>query len=431
MVVNATQAVPHLTTALTGPLKIIESVILDQQVRIEAWFRSQWRRTPAPFYASVDLRNAGSKIAPIDTNLFPSGFNNLNPAFEALCVQAVQSAVERLGTPVDRILIIPENHTRNKHYLKNISVLQRIFEKAGFEVRLGSLLEDLHERMEIDLGDGLSVRLEPLQRDGASLVIDDFKAELVLLNNDLSSGVPELLQGVEQLIKPSLNLGWSDRLKSVHFGFYRDVAVEFAAALDIDPWLIDPMFRNCGEVDFMKREGESCLSRNVDALIDAIQKKYDEYDVACKPFVMIKADSGTYGMGVMTVHSSEEVYELNRKQRTKMATTKEGQKVTKAIIQEGVYTHETWAGPGTVAEPVIYMIDQNVVGGFYRVHPRRATNENLNSPGMYFERLAFDECCNSPDREQSPDAHPNRFYTYGVIARLALLAAARETKNLK
>ena len=431
MAVNATQAVPHLTTALTGPLKIIESVILDQQVRIEAWFRSQWRRTPAPFYASVDLRNAGSKIAPIDTNLFPSGFNNLNPAFEALCVQAVQSAVERLGTPVDRILIIPENHTRNKHYLKNISVLQRIFEKAGFEVRLGSLLEDLSERMEIDLGDGLSVRLEPLQRDGASLIIDDFKAELVLLNNDLSSGVPELLQGVEQLIKPSLNLGWSDRLKSVHFGFYRDVAVEFAAALDIDPWLIDPMFRNCGEVDFMKREGESCLSRNVDALIDAIQKKYDEYDVACKPFVMIKADSGTYGMGVMTVHSSEEVYELNRKQRTKMATTKEGQKVTKAIIQEGVYTHETWAGPGTVAEPVIYMIDQNVVGGFYRVHPRRATNENLNSPGMYFERLAFDECCNSPDREQSPDAHPNRFYTYGVIARLALLAAARETKNLK
>ena len=49
---------------------------------------------------------------------------------------------------------------------------------------------------------------------------------------------------------------------------------------------------------------------------------------------------------------------------------------------------------------------------------------------MYFERLAFDECCNSPDKEQSPDAHPNRFYTYGVIARLALLAAARETQSL-
>ncbi len=430
MIANATEAVPHLTTALTGPLNIIESTILDRQVRIESWFRSQWRKTPAPFYASVDLRNAGFKIAPIDTNLFPGGFNNLNPAFEALCVQAVQSAMGQLGKPVDRILIIPENHTRNKSYLENIAVLQRILEKAGFEVRLGSLLKDLDEELEIDLGEGLSVCVEPLQRDDAGIVVNNFQPELILLNNDLSAGIPEVLQGTEQLIRPPLNLGWYDRLKSVHFGFYRDVARDFAAVLDIDPWLIDPMFRNCGEVDFMKREGESCLSMNVDALLNAIQKKYDEYGVSNDPFVMIKADSGTYGMSVMTVHSSEEVYELNRKQRTKMATIKEGQKVTKAIIQEGVHTNETWGDAGTVAEPVVYLIDQNVVGGFYRVHPKRATNENLNSPGMYFERLAFDECCNSPDKEQSPDAHPNRFYTYGVIARLALLAAARETKNL-
>ncbi|NNE38194.1 MAG: hypothetical protein HKN08_07815, partial [Gammaproteobacteria bacterium] len=29
---------------------------------------------------------------------------------------------------------------------------------------------------------------------------------------------------------------------------------------------------------------------------------------------------------------------------------------------------------------------------------------------------------------QSPDSHLNRFYIYGVIARLATLAAARELK---
>ena len=46
------------------------------------------------------------------------------------------------------------------------------------------------------------------------------------------------------------------------------------------------------------------------------------------------------------------------------------------------------------------------------------------------ERLAFDDCCISPDKHQAPDAHPNRFYTYGVIARLALVAAAREKANL-
>jgi glutamate--cysteine ligase len=72
------------------------------------------------------------------------------------------------------------------------------------------------------------------------------------------------------------------------------------------------------------------------------------------------------------------------------------------------------------------MIDRHVVGGFYRVHTERSAAENLNAPGMRFEPLAFAECCISPDRRLGPEAHPNRFYAYGVVARLALVAAARE-----
>jgi glutamate--cysteine ligase len=91
-----------------------------------------------------------------------------------------------------------------------------------------------------------------------------------------------------------------------------------------------------------------------------------------------------------------------------------------------VYTFETWGEQAAVAEPVVYMIDHFVVGGFYRVHTGRGINENLNAPGMHFEPLAFVESCNTPDRTREPDAEPNRFYAYGVLARLALLAAARE-----
>jgi glutamate--cysteine ligase len=72
------------------------------------------------------------------------------------------------------------------------------------------------------------------------------------------------------------------------------------------------------------------------------------------------------------------------------------------------------------------MMDHFVVGGFYRVHKGRGPNENLNAPGMHFEPLAFAEPCNTPDSNLDPDAELNRFYAYGVIARLALLAAAKE-----
>ncbi len=429
MIANQNLIVPHLTTALTGPLQNLERIILNNQTTIESWFRNAWRDVQIPFYASVDIRNSGYKIAPVDTNLFPSGFNNLNSSFESLCIHAAQMAIEHTQLPIDKILIIPENHTRNLFYLENIASLQSIIQKAGFEVRIGTLMEDITAPTRIELDSSNTVLLEPIRRDQNRILVDNFNPDLILLNNDLTGGEPDMFKNIEQKITPPTSLGWSSRLKSNHFNFYQKVAKEFAELIGVDPWLIDPMFRNCGKVDFMKREGVDCLSSNVKSLLEAINTRYNEHDVDYAPFVMVKADAGTYGMGVMSIRSQDEISELNRKERTRMATTKEGQKVSQVIIQEGVYTHETWGDEETVAEPVVYMMDRQVVGGFYRVHGKRTTSQNLNTPGMRFEPLAFLDCCSTPEPNLEADCHQNRFYTYGVIGRLALLAASHEITN--
>ena len=429
MIANQNLIVPHLTTALTGPLQNLERIILNNQTTIESWFRNAWRDVQIPFYASVDIRNSGYKIAPVDTNLFPSGFNNLNSSFESLCIHAAQMAIEHTQLPIDKILIIPEKHTRNLFYLENIASLQSIIQKAGFEVRIGTLMEDITTPTRIELDSSNTVLLEPIRRDQNRILVDNFNPDLILLNNDLTGGEPDMFKNIEQKITPPTSLGWSSRLKSNHFNFYQKVAKEFAELIGIDPWLIDPMFRNCGKVDFMKREGVDCLSSNVKSLLEAINTKYNDHDIDYAPFVMVKADAGTYGMGVMSIRSQDEISELNRKERTRMATTKEGQKVSQVIIQEGVYTHETWGDEETVAEPVVYMMDRQVVGGFYRVHGKRTTSQNLNTPGMRFEPLAFLDCCSTPEPNLEADCHQNRFYTYGVISRLALLAASHEITN--
>jgi glutamate--cysteine ligase len=80
-----------------------------------------------------------------------------------------------------------------------------------------------------------------------------------------------------------------------------------------------------------------------------------------------------------------------------------------------------------VAEPVVYMIDRYVVGGFYRVHAERGVDENLNAPGSSFVPLAFDHSNQLPRPGEKPGASaPNRFYMYGVVGRLAMLAASYE-----
>lgn len=426
----ADATVPNLTTARTAPLLGFEQTLLDRAAEIEAWFRSQWQRTAPPFYSSVDLRNAGFKLAPVDTNLFPGGFNNLNPAFDALCVQALQTALERVMPNACEVLLVPENHTRNRFYLENVAALQALIGQAGYGVRLGSLRSDLHAPETLTLESGRSLRLEPLRRDGDRVVLDGFDPCVVLLNNDLSAGRPAILEALSQPVIPPLGVGWSTRLKSGHFGYYREVAGEFAKLIGIDPWWIDPLFRNCGEINFKTREGEECLAGNVELLLADLRAKYDEYEVDQEPFVIVKADAGTYGMGVMTVRSVDDIRNLNRDARKKMASGKEGNDVRGAIIQEGVYTFEEWQdadGSKGTAEPVVYMIDKHVVGGFYRVHGGRSNQENLNAPGASFRQIAFANPCNTPDCNQQPDATPNRFYAYGVVARLAMLAAARET----
>lgn len=422
--------VPHLTTALTGPLREIERHLLQHRTEIEQWFRAQWLETPAPFYCSVDLRNAGFKVAPVDTNLFPAGFNNLNPAFLPLAIQAVQSTIDQTCPDARGILVIPENHTRNLYYLENLASIGDILGLAGFDVRFGSLLPDLTAPRKVDLPSGRDVLLEPLRRRGDRIGVSDFDPCVILLNNDLSGGRPPQLDGVTQPILPSLDLGWNLRRKSDHFAHYQRVAQEFAGLVGIDPWLVDPLFRRCGKIDFHRNEGEDCLARNVGELLGQIQDNYDSHGITQKPFAVVKADRGTYGMGIMMVRSVDEVRQLSRRARNKMARIKEGQAVTEVMVQEGVFSFETWGPEAAVAEPVVYMIGHFVVGGFYRVHTERGPDENLNAPGMHFEPLAFDEACNRPDQQQDPDAHPNRFYVYGVIARLALLAAARELAAL-
>ena len=427
--------VPHLTTALTGPLLDLERRFLDAMPNIEHWFRTQWQIHAIPFYASVDLRNSGFKLAPVDTNLFPGGFNNLNPDFLPLCVHAMQSAVERICPDARGVLLIPENHTRNMFYLQNVAQIVTILKQAGMHVRIGSLLPEIRQATDIQLPGGNTLVLEPLVRRGNRLGLADPGSEsgtgfdpcVVLLNNDLSGGVPDILKGLEQTVFPPLAAGWHMRRKSRHFSAYDRVADEFAQLIGIDPWLIDPYFAVCNKVNFHVRAGEECLAAHVDDVLNMIRVKYAEYGVKNDPFVIVKADAGTYGMGIMTVKDASEITGLNRKQRNKMAVVKEGMEVSDVLVQEGVYTFEHIHD--AVAEPVVYMVDHYVVGGFYRVHTERGVDENLNAPGMFFEPLAFEASCTLPNPDCEPDDTPNRFYAYGVVSRLALLAASLELET--
>jgi glutamate--cysteine ligase len=418
--------VPHLITALTGPINELEQRILESMPAIERWFRLEWMEHTPPFYTSVDIRNAGFKLAPVDTNLFPGGFNNLTAEMLPLAVQAAMAAIEKICPEAKNLLLIPEKHTRNTFYLTNVKRLMQIFHQAGLNVRLGTLDEEVKAPTTLALPDGSELVVEPLVRTRGRLGLKNFDPCTILLNNDLSAGIPKVLENLhEQYLLPPLHAGWAVRRKTHHFQSYEEVAKKFAKLLGMDPWLINPMYGQCGEVNFAESTGLDCVQSNVDTLLGKVRRKYKEYGINEKPFVVVKADNGTYGMGIMTVRDAKELAEINRRTRNKMSVIKDGQEVSEVIIQEGVPTYERIND--AVAEPVVYMIDRYVVGGFYRVHAERGVDENLNAPGSSFVPLAFDHSHQLPRPGEKPGASaPNRFYMYGVVGRLAMLAASYE-----
>src|SRR4051812_14767152 len=182
--------VPHLITALTGPINELEQRILESTPAVERWFRLEWMEHTPPFYCSVDIRNAGFKLAPVDTNLYPGGWNYLTPEMLPLAVQAAMAAVEKICPEAKNLLIVPENQTRSSSYLSNIVQLQRIFRMAGLNVRIGSIDPEVKKATTVNLPHDEPVTLEPVVRSKRRLGLKNFDPCTILLNNDLTAGAP-------------------------------------------------------------------------------------------------------------------------------------------------------------------------------------------------------------------------------------------------
>jgi len=418
--------VPHLVTALNGPINELEQRILDAMPAIERWFRLEWMEHTPPFYCSVDVRNAGFKLAPVDTNLFPRGWNHLTREMLPLAVQAAQAAIEKICPEARNLLVIPENHSKNTFYLANVAQLVRIFQMAGLNVRVGSIDPAIKTPKKIELPNGDIVCLEPVVRSRRRLGLKNFDPCTILLNSDLAAGTPGILEDLyEQYLLPPPHAGWSVRRKSNHLHSYEEVSKRFGKLLGIDPWLIQSIHARAPEVNFADGRNLDVLASQVDTVIAKVRRKYKEYGINEKPFAIVKTDDGSQGPGVLTVRDAKDLEALVRRPRGKAAPAGKDQGPFDLVVQEGVLTQER-VHDG-VAEPVVYMMDRYVVGGFYRVHPDRGADENLHLPDASYVPLAFSESTHLPQLGAKPGASaPNRFYMYGVIGRLAMVGASYE-----
>lgn len=422
--------------------KELAQKIFLKRHELSEWTLKQARSAPPPFYSSVDLRDSGHKIVPVDSNLFPAGFNNICPEDLRTAPELMRALVDsqasqwKLKEAAKKVVILPEAHTANLYYWENVYYLSQILREAGLEVRVswyGDWPASSSAKHTLKTQTDKEVVVERFEIQGQRLkLLDGFDPDFILLNNDFSSGYPALLDDLSQPLLPSHRLGWHSRKKSDHFLHYNELAREFAAIIGEDAWTFTIDTEVVEPVNFNESQGIEETAQSVERILGRTRDGYASHGVKYDPFVFVKNNAGTYGMGIMVVHSADEIRSINRRTKNKMSVGKNRLAIGSLAIQEGIPT--TTLIDRLAAEPVIYLLGSELLGGFLRTNTEKGIEDNLNSSGMVFRKLCMTDLREGERESDDPEGDgrsdgshlPTLELIYGSVARLSALAAGRE-----
>ncbi|HNL10479.1 MAG TPA: glutamate--cysteine ligase [Turneriella sp.] len=395
---------------------MLQNKIVAHYAQIDEWLRSLEK--DVPIFMSADIRDAGFKIASIDANLYPAGFNNLDASFHPLAARHLKDALAHYNIPAgSRLLLISEEHTRNSFYLENIRALSGLLAAAGYSVEVATQFAIADESyvdnaLELRTASGNTVRLyDPAY---ASARLADYSA--LIMNHDSSAGTADWIKNAAIPVLPAWQAGWHSRSKARHFAHYRTLMNELAAIVGVDPWFFAPLDAHITGIDINSDADRAKVSEQAAGLLKQIQAKYDEYQIQEKPFVFLKSDHGTYGMAMLSFDSAGEILEINRKEKNKLFKGKSSVVVKDYLLQEGVPTIVREADH--FSETVVMLANNQFIGCFARANEQKDGRTSLNSTGMYFKPHTLAATDNDATRVAA------------IITRVAGIALQREICEL-
>ena len=251
--------------------------ILNRCDDLQAWYDKQLDGQYVPFYASFDLRDAGFKIGNIDGNIFPAGFNNICQMDKDSAPELVESFMKRQFPDTKQVLLLAEDHLKNRFYWENVITLSYLMREAGLVVEVGMLSEEISESIELESFSGKTIQVEKIHSEAGRLMTCKGFPDLVVSNNDFSNAY-EQVDFSNTTMTPLRELGWWKRKKHQYFEYYNQLVGEFAYFLEEDPWLFQVTTKHFEKFDVSDDASRNQLAEKVDSLIAEIQKKYDQHN---------------------------------------------------------------------------------------------------------------------------------------------------------
>lgn len=389
---------------------ILHQKIVKNYNIVQDWFDQKSKSLKFPFYSSFDLRDSSVKITPVDANLFPAGFNNICEVDKQSTIQLCKSYLSTYFPNVKNIILLTEEHTNNPFYWDNIYTLKNLIKKSGISTVFVCVPgKNIKEDTILKSANGHSIEVFLLKNK-----MD--QNQLIISNNDFS--VDYQIDLPIASITPPITAGWNKRRKHSFFNEYNQLAKEFSELIQLDHDYLNIKTKRFTNFQVNSPECLKRLTEEVTTFLSELEITYKKiYKDKQTPFVFLKNNSGTYGLGMTSINTPEDIANWNYKIKKKMKATKGGGTVSELIIQEGIASH--LKQEGSVAEPVLYLVGPHLAGGFLRTHREKGVTDNLNSPGAVYRTLCIS------DLEIEIEGKPME-NVYGWIAHLGVLALASE-----
>src|SRR5579871_3300414 len=110
--------------------ELIHRQTIQHRDQICAWFSAQAQGLAYPIYSSYDIRDGGSKVANVDANIYPAGFNNICQTDRDNAGELAQKYLDDHYKKVKKLVLLTEEHTGNPYYWNNVASIRNILQEA-------------------------------------------------------------------------------------------------------------------------------------------------------------------------------------------------------------------------------------------------------------------------------------------------------------
>jgi glutamate--cysteine ligase len=273
--------------------------ICDKYDALQSWFADKSKDISFPFYSSYDIRESNYKVAPVDANIFPAGFNNICAVDQESAVEKVKNYFKNYYPNIKgTVALITEAHTKNAYYWQNVYTICNLLKAIELPVVVAIPSESQQSSITVETISGHQLEVNFIYKEGHHLLVNGEKPCFIISNNDFSVIFDSWKQGVEQPVNPPYELGWYQRKKTNFFNHYNQLATEFSQLIGVNQESLTVFTESFSDFDINSEESRELLAQKVDEALSKLSSKYQALNMSEAPFLFIKNSSGTYGMGI-------------------------------------------------------------------------------------------------------------------------------------